>query len=96
MTDEINGEVVICGVTQEGRPFRPSDWADRLASVLSQVGGDNRLIYSPDVQPVTRDGMRCVVISRQLAARDETVYKFLLGFARENELEVLDGRREPR
>ena len=29
-------EVFIQGVTSDGRPFRPSDWAERLAGVMSQ------------------------------------------------------------
>ena len=29
-------EVFILGVTQDGRTFRPSDWAERLAGVMSQ------------------------------------------------------------
>jgi hypothetical protein len=28
-------EVFILGVTQNGRTFRPSDWAERLAGVMS-------------------------------------------------------------
>ena len=29
-------EVFIQGVTHSGRTFRPSDWAERLAGVMSQ------------------------------------------------------------
>jgi len=96
MPDEFAGEVVIRGVTTLGRRFRPSDWADRLASIVGHVGRDNRLNYSPDVQPVTCAGVRCVVINRGLAALDARVFKFLLDFARENDLEVVDGRKEAR
>ncbi|MDP2432619.1 MAG: DUF3579 domain-containing protein [Pseudomonadota bacterium] len=96
MPDEAIGEVVIRGITTLGRPFRPSDWADRLASIVSHVGRDNRLHYSPDVQPVTRAGVRCVVIDRGLAERDARIFKFLLDFARENDLEVVDGRKAQR
>jgi hypothetical protein len=96
MTDEFIGEVVIRGVTTQGRTFRPGDWADRLASVVGHVSCDNRLNYSPAVQPVTRAGVRCVVIDRRLAALDARVFKFLLDFAHENGLEVVDGRKEAR
>jgi len=92
MTEQPIGEVIIRGVTRQGRPFRPSDWADRLASVLSQVGHDNRLRYSTQLCPVTREGVRCVVIQRILEVEDPRVFKFLLDFARDNELEVLSGR----
>lgn len=96
MTELPIGEVIIRGVTRQGRPFRPSDWADRLASVLSQVGHDNRLRYSSQLCPVTREGVRCVVIQRILEVEDPRVFKFLLDFAHDNELEVLTGRLNER
>ena len=96
MTEQINGEVVIRGVTCQGRTFRPSDWADRLASILSHVGHDNRLHYSSRLCPVTRAGVRCVVVQQALEAEDPRVFKFLLDFARENDLEVIPGRQSER
>lgn len=89
-------EVVIRGITSQGRTFRPSDWADRLAGLVSQVGMDNRLNYCRGVQPVTRAGVRCVVINRDLERQDNRMFEFLLGFARDNDLEVVDGRQDPR
>lgn len=96
MPEQSSGEVVIRGVTRQGRTFRPSDWADRLASILSHVGSDNRLNYSPHVCPVTRAGIRCVVINKNLESLDTRVYQFLLDFARENDLEVIPGRQAER
>ncbi len=96
MPDEMIGEVVIRGITTQGQTFRPSDWADRLASIVGHVGRDNRLNYSPDVQPVTRAGVRCVVLNQKLATLDARIFKFLLDFARENDLEVVDGRKATR
>jgi hypothetical protein len=96
MSEQSAGEVVIRGVTSQGRTFRPSDWAERLASILSHVGHDNRLVYSSHVCPVTRAGIRCVVISKDLERQDARVFKFLLDFARENDLEVIPGRQAER
>jgi hypothetical protein len=96
MPEELIGEVVIRGVTLQGRTFRPSDWADRLAGICSHVSPDNRLNFSPDVQPITRAGVRCVVINSRLAVLDSRIFKFLLDFARENDLEVVDGRKQGR
>jgi hypothetical protein len=89
-------EVVIRGVTTQGRTFRPSDWADRLAGLVSEMGTDHRLNYGPYVQPVTRAGVRCVVINRILEQADSIMFRFMLDFARDNDLEVVDGRRNPR
>lgn len=35
-------EFVILGITLDGKPFRPSDWAERLCGVMSAFGGDRR------------------------------------------------------
>ena len=36
MNPEAAKEFVILGVTREGKTFRPTDWAERLAGVMSQ------------------------------------------------------------
>jgi len=85
-------EFVILGVTLEGKPFRPSDWAERLCGVMSAFGGDHRMQYSPFVHPVTADGVRCVVVDIRLEEIEPMAYRFLLSFAKDNELKVRDGR----
>ena len=85
-------EFVIQGVTLDGRPFRPSDWAERLCGVMSAFGGDHRMQYSPFVHPVTAAGVRCVVVDVRLEELEPMAYRFLLGFAQENELKTRDGR----
>ncbi len=89
-------EIVIRGITKAGKKFRPSDWAERLAALLSSMGTDHRMRYSPLVQPLSRAGVRCVVIQRALEQEDPQLFRFLLDFARDNDLEVLDGRKSPR
>ena len=89
-------EFVILGTTLDGRPFRPSDWAERLCGVMSAFGGDHRMRYSPFVHPVTASGVRCVVVDRRLADIEPMAYRFLLNFAKDNELRVRDGRIEER
>ena len=85
-------EFVIQGVTLDGKPFRPSDWAERLCGVMSAFGADNRMQYSPFVHPVTAAGMRCVVVDVRLEEIEPMAYRFLLGFAKDNELKTRDGR----
>ena len=85
-------EFVIQGVTLDGKPFRPSDWAERLCGVMSAFGGDHRMQYSPYVHPVTASGVRCVVVDVRLEDIEPMAYRFLLGFAAENELKTRDGR----
>ena len=85
-------EFIIQGVTLDGKPFRPSDWAERLCGVMSAFGGDHRMQYSPYVHPVTSSGVRCVVVDIRLEEIEPMAYRFLLGFAKENELKTRDGR----
>ena len=85
-------EFIIQGVTLDGKPFRPSDWAERLCGVMSAFGGDHRMQYSPYVHPVTAAGVRCVVVDNRLEEIEPMAYRFLLGFAKENELQTRDGR----
>jgi len=85
-------EFIIQGVTLDGKPFRPSDWAERLCGVMSAFGADNRMQYSPYVHPVTAAGVRCVVVDVRLEEIEPMAYRFLLGFAKENELKTRDGR----
>ena len=84
------------GVTLRGEPFRPSDWAERLCGVMSAFGGDHRMRYSPFVHPITANGVRCVVVDKRLEGIEPMAYRFLLNFAKDNELRVRDGRVEER
>jgi hypothetical protein len=89
MTNETSSALIIQGLTPSGKPFRPSDWADRLSGVFSVLGADHRLNYSPYVKPTTIDGVRCVVVDRKLEELEPRAFRFLLGFAKDNELRII-------
>ena len=89
-------EFVIQGVTADGKPFRPGDWAERLCGIMAAFGGDHRMQYSPYVHPVTAAGTRCVVVDRRLEDIEPMAYRFLLGFAKDNDLRTRAGRTEDR
>ncbi len=82
--------IVIQGMTLCGRAFRPSDWAERLCGIMSTFGGDHQMRYSPYVQPVLLDGVRCVVVALTLIDIEPRAHRFLLDFAKDNELVVID------
>src|SRR5690349_24668260 len=96
MPEPAVSEFVILGLTKDGKPFRPSDWAERLCGVLSAFGGDHRMQYSPFVHPITSNGVRCVVVDIRLEQIEPMAYRFLLNFAKDNELRVRDGLIEER
>jgi uncharacterized protein DUF3579 len=80
-------DLVIWGMTRAGRPFRPSDWAERLAGLVSVFGDDQRLAYSPFVRPVTVAGVRAVVVGGALATLEPRLFAFMASFAQDNDLQ---------
>lgn len=89
-------EVFIRGCTADGRIFRPSDWAERLAGLMSRFRPaglcrkEAHLGYSPYCVPTIVDGVRCLVVSESLRDIEPMAYDFLMHFARDNALEVFD------
>ena len=86
-------EWLILGVTQDGRPFRPSDWAERVCGVLACFN-NGRWVYSKHAQPVMRKGQNQpgVLVETVLKEINPTAYEFIMGFARENQLKIVPGR----
>ena len=93
--------VFIQGITQDGKPFRPSDWAERLAGVMSSFrpGGaapGDHLSYSPWCVPTTNDaGQKCVIVHVDLRDAEVMAWDFVLNFARDNQLQVVKGALAP-
>jgi hypothetical protein len=89
-------EFIIQGVTSNGRAFRPSDWAERLCGVMSAFGGegararDAHLRYSPYVRPTLLEGIKSVVVSEELRKIEPMAYHFVLNFAKDNDLRIVD------
>ncbi len=93
MSELTNNELIIQGLTSNGRTFRPSDWAERLSGSLSTFGEDHRMNYSPFVRPMTINGVKCVIVEKQLQKEQPATFAFLMGFARDNDLRIIDGTR---
>jgi Protein of unknown function (DUF3579) len=88
-------EVFILGLTREGKTFRPSDWAERLAGVMSgfRPGGPqpgSHLGYSPWCVPTSLGDVKCVVVNRELRECEPMAWDFVLNFARDNHLQVAE------
>ena len=86
-------EVFIQGITRQGRTFRPSDWAERLAGVMSSFrpGGvqpGSHLSYSPWCVPTVIGNVKCVVVNTELRDHEPMAWDFLMNFARDNDLQV--------
>ncbi len=85
-----NARIIIQGITTNGRAFRPSDWAERLCGIMSTFARDQQMRYSPFVRPMMLDGVRCVIVDAALVDVEPRAYRFLLDFAKDNELIVVD------
>ncbi len=84
--DNPASDLVIWGITRQGRRFRPSDWGERLAGLTAAYNLSDRLRYSSLVLPARIGSARAVIVSGKLAAAEPRLHRFLLGFARDNDL----------
>ncbi len=95
MASSTSQEVFIQGITSQGRTFRPSDWAERLAGVMSSFrpGGaqpGSHLSYSPWCVPTVIGGVKCVVVNTALRDHEPMAWDFVMNFARDNDLQVTE------
>ena len=87
----------ILGKTSDGKTFRPSDWAERLAGVMSQfrpgAGQSGRhLGYSPWCVPSAIEGVNCIILHPDLREHEVMAWDFCINFARDNGLQVVEKR----
>lgn len=95
MTAPTVKEVLIQGITQDGKAFRPSDWSERLAGVMSQFrpGGaqpGRQIGYSPWCIPKVINEIRCVVVDPALRDHEPMAWDFVMNFAKDNHLVVTE------
>jgi len=81
--------IIIEGQTQDGKTFRPSDWSERLCDLLAAFGRDQRIRYSPLLQPLIRDGLRCVVVDDKLRSAHPYIFQQIIDFAQSNRLVII-------
>jgi Protein of unknown function (DUF3579) len=103
MTNPTPREFFIQGLTLDGQPFRPSDWAERLAGAMSSFrpdgvhgvhgvhGGIGAFIgYSPLCVPRTINGVKCVIVNEALRGIEPMAWDFVMNFARDNQLQLAE------
>jgi len=88
-------EIFIQGLTLEGRTFRPSDWAERLAGAMSSFrpggvvsGRSGAIGYSPYCVPTVIGNVKCVIVNEALREIEPMAWDFVMNFARDNRLQV--------
>ncbi len=100
MSDAKPREYFIQGITLEGRTFRPSDWAERLAGALSafRPGGvrqGSHIGYSPYCVPRVIGNVKCVIVDERLRDIEPMAWDFVMNFARDNHLQVSEACQVP-
>ena len=91
MTTPESTTFIIVGLTTQGRKFRPSDWAERLCGVMSAFGAERKMKYSPYVGPGDYNGEKAVFVDGRLGEIEPMAYRFMLNFAQDNDLQIIDG-----
>ena len=83
-------DIIIEGITHDGKPFRPSDWVDRMCSTFATFGENRKLRYSPYLRPEMVNGVRCLAVDMHLKTINPEGFEQLMHFVDENQLSVLD------
>lgn len=86
--------LIVAGETEDGRPFRPSDWIERLIDAAAVYGQDRRqrrdLYTGPDrrrqhtefLTAQIIDGCRCLVIDLGLREANPGAFTYVMTFVR--------------
>lgn len=93
MTDS-KKKIIIEGITESGEHFRPSNWAERMSGSLSTFR-HHRILYSPMLQPVYKDGYNCVALDPTLKETNPELYQSILDFATKNHLRICGEDEQP-
>ena len=96
-------EFIIHGVTLDGRRFRPSDWAERLAGAMAcfrpgssgQPGIGAFIGYSPYCVPTSVGEVKAVLVNEALRDIEPMAWDFVISFARDNNLKLTEVRPPP-
>ena len=80
--------IVIEGVTENGRKFRPSDWVERFAGNAASFGPDHRLHYSPYIKPTVYNGVKGLLVHPELREEWPDLYRQLVEFTEANNLRI--------
>ena len=91
MSEQFENCIIIQGITKKGKTFRPSDWSDRLSGILSSFDRGHRLAHHKFVRPQLINQVRCVIVDKQLENVNPDMFRFLMDFAGDNELQMCDG-----
>jgi len=80
--------IVINGRRPDGTRLRPSDWIERISSMMAKFGPDHRLHYSTSIHPSVIDGQKCLVVDPEIQEKNPELYEYILHFTKCNNLTI--------
>ena len=80
---------LIQGVNEEGIRFRPSDWAERLSSLIATFEG-GRMQYSALLYPVMINGIKCLHLDERLLTTEPGIHMQVMEFVTTNQLNMVE------
>lgn len=81
-------KIIIEGITEGGNKFRPSDWAERMSGAMSSFGKDQRIRYSPMLQPMTINGIKCITIDPDMEDENPEMFQYIMQWVSANQLKI--------
>jgi hypothetical protein len=83
---------LIRGTTRSHKTFRPGDWPERLAGVITLFVGEKRAGFPCALtrlaMPVVDGGAKCLFVSDELRTVCPDAFEFVMQFAGDNDLPV--------
>ena len=91
-------QLIIEGLTEDGRRFRPRDWIERLIDAVTVYGADRRTAHTPFAGTDRRRNQilflqaqmvgdtQCLVVDGRLRDANPKAYAYLVEFVRSNRL----------
>ena len=81
-------KILILGETTDGRRFRPSDWAERVAGCCALFSSNKRLKWHELLQPKYIENKKCLELNTRLHAIEPRAWVYVLEFVMSNRLKL--------
>lgn len=87
--EKMGCKFIIEGYTNDGNKFRPSDWIDRVASMMATYN-IQRLVYSDYLHPELYNGQKCLILDTSLETVNPGMYEYVMEFVKSNNLKYTE------
>ena len=82
--------LLVKGINQAGRKFRPSDWVERLAGCGAVFDSRRRLSWHSGLRPAYIDKVKCLLVDTELEQQAPSIWRYVMEFINRNGLQVTE------